>query len=112
MLKPDLAMYTLNGLIVSYLLDLKAVELIGEIRTMFHQDCVDITVAGDLEDIEIEFGLRIKRTTPKPHYGKLLGVFDETNNTSETIVQEKTKVGRNEPCPCGSGKKFKKCCLH
>lgn len=22
----------------------------------------------------------------------------------------KEKVGRNEPCPCGSGKKFKKCC--
>ena len=21
------------------------------------------------------------------------------------------RVGRNEPCPCGSGKKFKKCCL-
>jgi SWIM/SEC-C metal-binding protein len=21
------------------------------------------------------------------------------------------KIGRNEPCPCGSGKKFKKCCL-
>jgi preprotein translocase subunit SecA len=21
------------------------------------------------------------------------------------------KVGRNEPCPCGSGKKYKKCCL-
>lgn len=21
-------------------------------------------------------------------------------------------VGRNDPCPCGSGKKFKKCCLH
>ncbi|EEU9327863.1 hypothetical protein GAJ43_20320, partial [Escherichia coli] len=20
--------------------------------------------------------------------------------------------GRNDPCPCGSGKKFKKCCLH
>lgn len=23
----------------------------------------------------------------------------------------KKKIGRNEPCPCGSGKKFKKCCL-
>ncbi len=23
-----------------------------------------------------------------------------------------TKVGRNDPCPCGSGKKFKKCCAH
>ncbi len=22
------------------------------------------------------------------------------------------KTGRNEPCPCGSGKKYKKCCLH
>ena len=22
-----------------------------------------------------------------------------------------TKVGRNHPCPCGSGKKFKKCCI-
>lgn len=22
------------------------------------------------------------------------------------------KVGRNDPCPCGSGKKFKKCCLN
>lgn len=21
-----------------------------------------------------------------------------------------TKVGRNDPCPCGSGKKYKKCC--
>ncbi|MCL6591559.1 MAG: SEC-C domain-containing protein [Firmicutes bacterium] len=21
------------------------------------------------------------------------------------------KTGRNEPCPCGSGKKYKKCCL-
>jgi hypothetical protein len=26
-----------------------------------------------------------------------------------TIVHEQPKVGRNEPCPCGSGKKFKKC---
>jgi uncharacterized protein YecA (UPF0149 family) len=23
----------------------------------------------------------------------------------------KTKIGRNEGCPCGSGKKFKKCCM-
>ncbi|HEY5537306.1 MAG TPA: SEC-C metal-binding domain-containing protein [Acetobacterium sp.] len=28
---------------------------------------------------------------------------------SKTVVNE-VKVGRNEPCPCGSGKKFKKCC--
>jgi len=28
----------------------------------------------------------------------------------ETFVKEQPKVGRNEPCPCGSGKKYKKCC--
>ncbi|MGB5261359.1 MAG: SEC-C metal-binding domain-containing protein, partial [Gammaproteobacteria bacterium] len=26
------------------------------------------------------------------------------------FTRETRKVGRNEPCPCGSGKKFKKCC--
>ena len=26
------------------------------------------------------------------------------------IVNEKTRIGRNDPCPCGSGKKYKACC--
>jgi len=30
-------------------------------------------------------------------------------NPLKTSIAEK-KVGRNEPCPCGSGKKYKKCC--
>jgi hypothetical protein len=30
----------------------------------------------------------------------------------DTYVRETPKVGRNDPCPCGSGKKYKKCCLH
>ena len=29
---------------------------------------------------------------------------------SNTVVRTTAKVGRNEPCPCGSGKKYKKCC--
>ncbi|MBM4251610.1 MAG: hypothetical protein FJ146_06540 [Deltaproteobacteria bacterium] len=28
----------------------------------------------------------------------------------ETYVRAEPKVGRNDPCPCGSGKKSKKCC--
>lgn len=28
-----------------------------------------------------------------------------------TPVRASPTVGRNEPCPCGSGKKFKKCCV-
>ena len=30
---------------------------------------------------------------------------------SEPIINTGPKVGRNDPCPCGSGKKYKKCCL-
>jgi uncharacterized protein len=27
-----------------------------------------------------------------------------------TILRQHPKIGRNDPCPCGSGKKFKRCC--
>jgi len=30
--------------------------------------------------------------------------------SSKTVKREVKKVGRNDPCPCGSGKKYKKCC--
>jgi hypothetical protein len=30
----------------------------------------------------------------------------------ESDISTSVKVGRNDPCPCGSGKKFKKCCLN
>jgi hypothetical protein len=29
---------------------------------------------------------------------------------SHTVVRNEAKIGRNDPCPCGSGKKYKKCC--
>ena len=28
----------------------------------------------------------------------------------QQVVRGSAKVGRNDPCPCGSGKKYKKCC--
>ncbi len=31
---------------------------------------------------------------------------------AKTAARSTLKTGRNEPCPCGSGKKFKQCCLH
>ena len=31
-------------------------------------------------------------------------------NENKTVVNEGPKVGRNDPCPCGSGKKYKNCC--
>jgi preprotein translocase subunit SecA len=34
----------------------------------------------------------------------------ESEPKSSTVRRQVDKVGRNDPCPCGSGKKFKKCC--
>ncbi len=36
-------------------------------------------------------------------------ILYKTQKSSKTVVKEK-KIERNEPCPCGSGKKYKKCC--
>ena len=41
-----------------------------------------------------------ERRTPKVEPG-----------SSSVTLPKKPKIGRNDPCPCGSGKKFKKCCL-
>ena len=33
-----------------------------------------------------------------------------SSSPTETVVRQNKKVGRNSPCPCGSGRKYKKCC--
>ncbi len=37
--------------------------------------------------------------------------LDDPTLWTETYVRAGPKIGRNDPCPCGSGKKYKKCCL-
>lgn len=36
--------------------------------------------------------------------------YSDSSQPSQTVVRASPKVGRNDPCPCGSGKKYKKCC--
>jgi preprotein translocase subunit SecA len=43
---------------------------------------------------------------PKPrHVAK-----PQVHVTRRQAVEQKPKIDRNQPCPCGSGKKYKKCC--
>jgi len=39
---------------------------------------------------------------------KRAGYFRKTR----PIVRDTAKIGRNDPCPCGSGKKYKNCCMN
>lgn len=41
---------------------------------------------------------------------KLKGLVLGGGEQERTPIKKKGKVGRNDPCPCGSGKKYKKCC--
>ena len=55
------------------------------------------------EDIsEVEYMLNPQAFKAQPRMGM---------SDSMTIAHEDPKIGRNEPCPCGSGKKYKKCCM-
>jgi hypothetical protein len=38
------------------------------------------------------------------------GDIDSIGGKPKPLVKKEKKVGRNDPCPCGSGKKYKKCC--
>ncbi len=39
-----------------------------------------------------------------------LANLERDRSKTSKIISKKYKVGRNDPCPCGSGKKYKKCC--
>src|SRR6185312_12167391 len=59
--------------------------------------------ATSMDDMEREFRRKKERELQQ---ARMAGAGD-------TLVQQRRvgdKVGRNDPCPCGSGKKYKKCC--
>ena len=125
---------TVNTFVISALWDLRAVEAMPVIERAFASGRVDESVNGDLEDVQIHFGLKTQREHPrKPNRltkmsGEIAGMTDELhalekeNSDLREILDDLTfgqepqpylappKTGRNDPCPCGSGKKCKKCC--
>lgn len=52
----------------------------------------------------------VEQLTPKSDQELVLSHGDEGNSRGTTVRRQSEKIGRNAPCPCGSGKKYKKCC--
>lgn len=46
------------------------------------------------------------------HLGRSIQDALEDEAMPQVPVKKAETIGRNDPCPCGSGKKYKKCCLH
>lgn len=95
-------------------------ELIAGIKEETVKFCYNVTVATSTERKEV-FG---KGSSMKEEFEDENGFMQEPmggdvpqeqqipqrEKRQETVKRDQPKVGRNEPCPCGSGKKYKHCC--
>lgn len=119
-----------NGLLISALIDLSAPEAAPTIERAFAAGRVDDIIVGDLEDVQIALGLKLRRERPpKPNKMTRMGAelrqalgwpepaqepglvaASDRGDAVPAPYRAPPKVGRNDPCPCGSGRKYKKCC--
>ncbi|MFP4356207.1 MAG: DUF1186 domain-containing protein [Phycisphaerae bacterium] len=115
---------TVNAFIISYLLDMQAVEAAELIERAHAANCVDISVNGNWNTVRRELGIDGLGLVPEalaqcrafsvisPPGNDLADDISEirTRRDDHATIRSGDKVGRNAPCPCGSGKKYKKCC--
>ncbi|MCF7566885.1 SEC-C domain-containing protein [Sabulilitoribacter arenilitoris] len=113
-----------NGLFIADLMDYGAIDLLPKIKEMYALKIVGEGVCGTYDDVKKgmydEFGVNPVEdfNTLKQIYNTFTYKEEFENNLpeeyyrySEPIISAK-KIGRNDPCSCGSGKKHKKCCLN
>jgi len=116
-----------NAFMICELLDLDAAEAAPLIERAFAAGQVDESICGDWEDVQIGLGMKSEREHPrKPN--RLLELIEKLRagasagavgsegerdwidlGPAQPVIAP-PKIGRNDPCPCGSRKKFKKCC--
>ena len=77
---------------------------LGELATN-PKDFEPLDIDEELEDLAPDL---ISSHVEILHQARLAQAKSPLHSANEN----RPKVGRNDPCPCGSGKKFKKCCLH
>lgn len=92
--------YGQNDPLVAY--KIEAYQMFKEMR-----DSINEEVVRTLAKVQVASE---ERVTQRP---KIRNISTNINEDGSAAVQQRVvgkKVGRNEPCPCGSGKKYKKCC--
>ena len=52
----------------------------------------------------------VERISQKERKQRMMMTRGPEISKPETVRRQGKKIGRNEPCPCGSGKKYKQCC--
>jgi hypothetical protein len=113
----------------SCIMDEHLFELLSDIKFMYDRELIDLFVNGNYDSfIDFIFSYsRDEKKIPIDDVVKELENWASYNEEPEPMPKpkplkktptvktlpekSKKKIGRNDPCPCGSGKKYKKCCL-
>lgn len=111
---------TFAAFLVDELLSFKDPNFLPQVRKAFEDGRIDTEVISQ-DDVDWVFDLSEKEQSYFKFMRSPLEHFSRENIShlrkisypeKETPAKKiKTKIGRNDPCPCGSGKKYKKCCM-
>lgn len=69
----------------------------------------DMTYSIKVDTVKYLYHVKIEKKPERERVAKETATNQDTTTKKEPIKKEK-KIGRNDPCPCGSGKKYKNCC--
>ncbi len=121
--------------ILEVIIDTHMFSMMEDVKKMFREDAIDLRVRGGYDDFLddiFDYGEKFDSFTKIEDASEELGWYEGFERAEkEKHVSKKAyskaledfvsmtvekmynpnKIGRNEPCPCGSGKKYKKCCM-
>lgn len=97
--------------------------MVADIREQTVRYCYNVTINTDTERKQVIMGGENKKEDfhdealqrrPANTQGSMPQAAPQPTQPQKptTIRREEPKVGRNDPCPCGSGKKYKNCCMN
>ena len=69
---------------------------------------------ASIREETVKFVLNVKfntDATERKQVAKVVSTGESKDVVKKPVVNEEGKIGRNDPCPCGSGKKYKVCCM-
>jgi preprotein translocase subunit SecA len=89
------------------------VEYKNEAYTMFEQliNAIDDGIVHRIYKIQVQQAPQMQqhRHVTEQAAGEASGISETSTNNKRQVIGNKKKLGRNDPCWCGSGKKYKKC---
>ncbi len=69
-----------------------------------------MTVAIQEDTVRLLFNVRIEQKVEREQVAKVTGTNKDDSTPKGPVRRESEKIYPNDPCPCGSGKKYKNCC--